>query len=866
MKKCHQCNSENLKDGRKGNCGVCFAKDVQFCQKCAMWELGPMDSDKKPLDDMKKVEKEVSVSKQVNAPQVDKLSSLAELPIAPDIFLDAMKEVCPFIEDQLENEDATLYGLQFREYARSAIVKFQELYTSCKHDRTALQVLIVFHLSSQERVQCRFFQDNSGDSIRKLTKEEKKDKKNAEKAEKQFADAKYMKRWQTRTIAKNHLSKHLDKIETQFGKTVKDLVSKKTWLDALGLDEIEYFLKQFYPPTLMAKRLLELANKDVKKARETLEIAIIIYNVLTATRKKDEVGKHWSASIEKHNFTPIEALGYLSVDRYEFLYGKKGDGSKFSKDALDLINKLWNVLGNTDDGNKLPEHPRYEDKNIPGDIKEKVVKDYLQYLPTFDHPQANEKERTDCETIVRKRVTETLKPYREHWLKATYYQKPTITFEENDIKSTNKKTKTVELVSGDIKASIKFSNPKVGHIPTNISKTRRNDINTFVDQLLAVNHLKEVNGKVIVKVTSEMDNERRIARRKNVIDAIQKRFDEKKKEISLHSLVKDNGDIKDWNVDDYLDKLIKAMKDDFKVDMAFGNGTAKALLNEEKVFVPQGWFPLMLKDFSYSEIFPNCGFAKDGTKLSTINEHYERVEGSSPRPAHYMDWRAHKDNWLYDCFNIPQKKRPLFTSLSVQPILPEVNSNYGNFAFLFKRSEIKNRCVHNLGDKQQPRRSMLLLLDDIFYEHTKKDGFPGQSHSQRRGVADDILARMEMLEFCKGLTLEKQWELVYQNDKVRYPVADLLIESQIFGETKLQTIGKRVIINETIFETQLNKKLDESIKYLETKYKIESLTYPDKQYDPLNPLLKNRKDYSHPSPEGREDLLNKKAKDNASLT
>ena len=44
-----------------------------------MWELGPMDSNEKPLDDMKKVEIEAVVSKQVNdGDEVDEHSAGGE--------------------------------------------------------------------------------------------------------------------------------------------------------------------------------------------------------------------------------------------------------------------------------------------------------------------------------------------------------------------------------------------------------------------------------------------------------------------------------------------------------------------------------------------------------------------------------------------------------------------------------------------------------------------------------------------------------------------------------------------------------------------------------------------------------------------
>jgi len=424
-----------------------------------------------------------------------------------------------------------------------------------------------------------------------------------------------------------------------------------------------------------------------------------------------------------------------------------------------------------------------------------------------------------------------------------------------DLTGTKRKTKTVDLTSGDLTATVSYSKPKVGHISTGINNARQTAINTFVDDLLKADHLKQMRGEVIVKVTNEMGNTRRTTRRTNVVNAIKTRFNDNKVSTSLHALIADDGEIGDWDVEAYLDKLIKAMWDNFEVDLAFGSAPRDILLDNTKDFVPMGWFPLWLRDVLYSKVFPNCGFNVGGPKLSTIDDHYKRVMGSSPRPAHYMDWRAHKDIWLYDCFNIPPKERPVFCSLSVQPIVPLPNSNYGLFAFLFKRSEIKNRCVHTLGDKQQPRRSMLLLLDDIFYEHTKKDGDSGQSHTHRGKVADDILARMELVEVSGDLTLEQQWELVTQRDRVAYSGADLLIECQIFGNTKLSDIGKSVILYKELID---DDDLNAAKTHLKDKYNLGVLLFTH--------AMSTSAEYKHPSPDGREDLLDEKAEDHTSLT
>jgi len=759
----------------------------------------------------------------------DEVVVIAELPIAPNAFLDAMKDVCPYIKDQLENVNATLYGQSFKDYAKSAIEKFQALYPSCKYDRLALQVLIVFHLSSQERVQCR-------------------DKKDAQGASTSAA-AKYMKRWQTRTIAKKHLPKHLDKIEDEFGDTVKGLVGKKTWLDALGLDEIELYLKECYHPTLMAKRLLEIADNPAA-ARETLEIALIIYHVLTATRTKVQVGSHWSNGALVSSFKPVEALGYLSPARYESLYSADGDGSAFSAKAKALINKLWTVLNDNRAGNQLPDHPRYRDLNVPVALST-VEKNYLQYLPTFDTTYVNREQRTQCESVVRKRVVASVKAYRDAWGKDNYPKTTTISFTENRQPGTKGRSKSIRIKAFEVQEKeIKFTaTGKTGNVPTDITDTEDQKIRDFVTRLIDYFYLDMVNGAVNVTITFETGNKRRDTRRDNVKERIKTLFEEKET----------------LNADQFVDLMLQSMKNDFYVDQAFDDGVAR-LIFERDDFVPKAWFPLKLQDIQYSQLFPNCGFGV-GDKLASIDEHYTATGGSSPRPAHYMDWRNHKDLWLYDCFPIPATSRPLFCSLSMQPIVPQPNTNYGHHVLLFNRNTTKNRCIYTLGDKQQPRRSMLLLLDDLLYSRKKKDGDAGQSAKTRQKVADDLFRRMEMVRVHGAKTITEQWASTLLGPKIRYPSPDLLFECQIFGQIDVGNDFVGVI-------TFVDEKSVTDLYPLDTFYKttaqiVAAQTHLDTRYSgtllPYRHVNRQKGASGDEASAEREEILNKEAEDHVDV-
>jgi hypothetical protein len=689
-----------------------------------------------------------------------------------------MRRVCPYIDAQLDEAAAKLYTQQFRAHAKAALQRFQALYPTCKHDRLAIQILLVMHLSSQERVQCRAKQDVGPEST--------------------SDDVKFLKRWQTREIARGHLGQHLPQIETVFGKTIKDLVGGEPFLGALGYDDIEFWLKGFKSSTLTAIDLMADAGGDADRAKKTFEIALILYHTLTATRPSDGLAGHWAQTINAAQFAPWEAKGFTSLTHYKSLYGD-GDGSQFSDPAKAKINALWNALGDRSVDNRLPAHPRFADAGVDRDnLLEAVEKHYLQYLPRFDHPEANRDRRSACETTVRTRVRIRLKAFRKKWLeqnrdwhKETFYVEPTVEFEEVDLAGTDGSSKTVvlrELLQNQTH-TITFQGGKLSHVAVALTVQQRTDLQTFMDLVQNADTVRGNGCKLRFRITNETGNTRRTNRRQNVKDALQGMV----KKVSLHrGLIAANGDPIDWdeNADALLDDLYVKMRDNFCVDQAFDlrvERLIEAAADAGHDFSFKGWFPIMLQDVAWSRAFPACGFG--GGTFAAIDQHYAASgEGTSARPAHYLDWRCHKDHWLYDCFRIKPRRRPLFSTLSVQPILPEVNPNYGTCAVFYKPARVNSRYICTLGDKQQPVRSMLLLLDTIIFGRKKKDGDGSQSVSQRQPVLSDLMRRYDYLTSeIAGGTPEQLWEATVSTPKrVPYPVGDLIIECQVFGPVTLR--------------------------------------------------------------------------------
>jgi hypothetical protein len=862
MPACHQCNQDIGAHSRTGDCSICFASDVTFCATCAMWELGPQATDDDIFDDLRTapVSVEIDVQRQHSEESDDSTSTVAELPLDCKAFLATLAEVCPYIKGQLRNHDAKLYGKRFKTYACEVLDKFRALYPTCKYDRLALQVLLIMHLSSQERVQCR-------DSADK-------------KAESSHADVKYLKRWQTRTIAATHLAQHLDAIEDEFGSDIKDLVGNKTWRDALALDDFELFMKGFKSPTLMAIDLLALAG-GADAARETLEIAIIVYHALTATRRKSKLAEHWSQKAT--NFLPGEALGFLSTRHYEALYGD-GDGSEFCDEAKAKLNALWKVLGDGSPANQLPAHPRFADTKVAniGGLTA-VEKNYLQYLPVFDHRAARAHRRSECERVVRARVVASVGDYRRQYCTDVHLRRVTVRLLETTIGGKLGSPKYIRVsVPEHDEIALKFDKlPNQPHVRTDLAPGEQDKLDDLLGAIRDPAYLAARGNSFDLEVTYEIGNTRRTTRRDAVLGIIRAALETDGVSTWLqYSSDPDNLGHDGVVVGDdeaYTDRLIKYMRRHFHVDQCFDDDLARLLMTRNDV-LPKAWFPLKLRAKPYADIFPACGFAVHGPELDVIDEHYAEFGGTSPRPAHYVDWRNHKDLWLYDCFAILPRRRPLFCSLSLQPIVPEPNPNYGSHTLLFSRSRTENRSVHTFGDKQQPRRSMLLLLDDILYERAKKDGQPGQSADNRAKVADDLLRRFERVKATRNLSLELQWAVTLAEPAVPYPGPDLLLECQIFGPIN-PTHDLRGLVtwvesgvwmgdyvpagNKYFVDSDVAQNVTDAQNHVNTTYAATLLGYAPSQHHTGYAPMTRRNIAEVPNRPARAAILDKQASDHA---
>ena len=672
MPKCHQCDKNIKLDARSGLCSICCSSAAKFCTTCAMWELGPRDTDLISLPDAleKAPVRTLEVQRQKADKPVEDLSTVDDEVLTCHQVYEKLANICPLIKEQSNNDKATLYKTQFKKkdisegYVCRTLATFDQLYEECCHDKLLIKILLTFHLSTQERVQCRDTKDASAKSTNK--------------------DVKHTHRWDIRTLAAKHLRQHLEAIKTEFGR--KNLFPDDAPALALGWDDIEFFLKGRKHITLTAIDLLAYCEGNKELAKRVLEISVLLYHTLTAVRSRDEVKGHWSNSEEtKNTFDPRDALSYLSNDFFKTLYGDSATAGEFTGDIKTQLNRLYTVLDDVgkkaQKRNHLPKHPRFRDESIPAGLSTEV-KNYMQYLPTFDHPHSKIKQGTACEQVVHDRV------------------------------------------AGKVKDIL------------GLKRRRRGS--------------------------------------------------------------------------DLLDELYVEMRNDFVVDWAFDTNVANIIIKdiddgaeEDAFFRPKAWFPVHAEDIEVRDIFTyaECGFTDSKSSFEGVKIHYKDTRDipgvTSGRAEHYLDWRYAKDYWLYDGFYIPMRKRPLFASLSVQPSIPEPNSNYGHHVFLIKPDSIKNSYVLTFGDKQQPCRSILLLLDRVLFSHRKKDGSEGQHAGLRLDVFGMLIERHNAIKTQKTQkekALKTKWKEQLTRKMVPNLTSDQLFECQIFTPINIATDLAGIII------------------------------------------------------------------------
>ena len=145
-------------------------------------------------------------------------------------------------------------------------------------------------------------------------------------------------------------------------------------------------------------------------------------------------------------------------------------------------------------------------------------------------------------------------------------------------------------------------------------------------------------------------------------------------------------------------------------------------------------------DVRWADVLPCDGVVGSfrGTRYDLM---WHRVQADGRQGCwHYFDWRNDKDRALYDFFPLTVTERPIFVSLSMAEDLPEVDTRYGHHTVVWN-STLFRRAAFTIGDRGNPRRSMLLLLRDLLYPVAQKDGGAANAPADRALTLGNIHER-----------------------------------------------------------------------------------------------------------------------------
>lgn len=187
-------------------------------------------------------------------------------------------------------------------------------------------------------------------------------------------------------------------------------------------------------------------------------------------------------------------------------------------------------------------------------------------------------------------------------------------------------------------------------------------------------------------------------------------------------------------------------------------------------------------DVNWTDVLPCAGVGGvfRGTPFD-LTWHRDQKDGRQ-EAWHYFDWRNDKDRALYDFFPLTIAERPIFVSLSMAENLPEVDTRYGHHTIVWQPSLLR-RAAFTIGDKGNPRRSMLLLLRDLLYPVPLKDGAPAVGAMERVLTLGNINERF-LRRGARSAFGQAAFDLMLQGPKTQMSVSGN-IEAHVFGPVRI---------------------------------------------------------------------------------
>lgn len=248
--------------------------------------------------------------------------------------------------------------------------------------------------------------------------------------------------------------------------------------------------------------------------------------------------------------------------------------------------------------------------------------------------------------------------------------------------------------------------------------------------------------------------------------------------------------------DTKLDEIVADMRANYYIESASSDGLLEAYADDPAGCALRSETMGLLRTIKWEDALP-CPKIKGSGTFEAMEWDLRALRGRSDgrqECPQYLDWRNFKDRYLYLCYSLTVQERPNFTSLNLSPGLPELNTTYGKHMICWKRAQIVNRCIYTIGDKGNPRRSMLALLRDLLYPTPQCDGSEGPNEKERHHSLANILERYRGRNRRVALD-QTNYDALLAGDKTVTSTA-ANIECQVFGPVKLNTCAEAIALEE----------------------------------------------------------------------
>ncbi len=584
---------------------------------------------------------------------------------------------------------------------------------------------------------------------------------------------------------------------------------KKIAAAALGQETIERYLK--------GKLSVARASKDFREAckaagvnadldlQEAARIAIMIYHCATVKRDADKTseGKDFT------KFKPYAASGYLSAAYKKEWYGGGAPSDAFNKKTQQRLGTLYATFCQkvTEEKDSRFEGDKDAINGLVGTVLTQEHADFLLSLPKMDHTgDAVGTDASPCELNVRKRVAARLARL----------------FSDQGIKSDQ-----VNRLFGAASRTRQF-----GADPEKACAEAK----TKLDKTWGIRFKKKA------RLKKELLSKRIAARKCSLYGRYESVF--KDKVFGPEGALRDVGALLDAIIDDMNSGT-------YWVEMTSKDGLFKGYRGTKE---PRTGFFLKcqthdyVKDIKWKEILPckKPPGSFDGMVYDAKEELGSATDGRQKALEWYLDWRIEKDRLLYDYFDIPPSKLSVFASFTLHHYseYPFPFPLYGHHNVIWDPNHINaSRSVLTLGDRGFPRRSRLLLLQDVLCERDDKFGQEPLPSDKRFHVLQRLLLHLERTvrdgdeegadgppydrdAHVKHITdLAEAFDLATDFDKDRhvayydgmyFPV----VEAHIFGDAKIHghsiavTLAHKHIAPEKADIEMDNSKLTKPVKDL----------------------------------------------------